>query len=159
MAADVFLKLGDIKGESQDKTHKDEIEILSWSWGASNPTNIAYGSGGGTGKVSFSDISFMHELDKSSTALYQACSKGTHIPEATLVARKAGGSQLEYLVVKLKTVFVSSVQLSQGGSDKPTESVSLSFGEMTMEYSPQKADGTLDAALTFNYSVIQNVSA
>ncbi len=159
MAADVFLKLGDIKGESQDKTHKDEIEILSWSWGASNPTNIAYGSGGGTGKVSFSDISFMHELDKSSTALYQACSAGTHIPEATLTCRKAGGGQQEYLVVKLKTVFVSSVQLSQGGNDKPTESVSLSFGEMTMEYKPQKADGTLDAGLTFNYSVIQNVSA
>jgi len=157
MAADVFLKLGDIKGESQDKTHKDEIEILSWSWGANNPTNIAYGSGGGTGKVSFSDISFMHELDKASSALYQACAKGTHIPEATLTCRKAGGEQQEYLIVKLKTVFVSGVSLSQGGSDKPTESVSLSFGEINMEYKPQKLDGTLDAGVTFQYSVIENV--
>ena len=30
---------------------------------------------------------------------------------------------------------------------------------MTMEYKPQKLDGTLDAGVTFNYSVIENVTA
>ena len=36
MAVDTFAKIGDIKGESQDAKHKDEIEVLSWSWGVSN---------------------------------------------------------------------------------------------------------------------------
>ena len=36
MAVDMFLKIGDILGESVDKTHKDEIDVLAWSWGASN---------------------------------------------------------------------------------------------------------------------------
>jgi len=31
MAVDMFIKIGDIKGESQDSTHKDEIDVLSWS--------------------------------------------------------------------------------------------------------------------------------
>ena len=31
MAVDIFLKLGDIKGESTDDKHKNEIEVLSFS--------------------------------------------------------------------------------------------------------------------------------
>ena len=35
MASDIFAKIGDIKGESLDDKHKDEIEVLSCSWGVS----------------------------------------------------------------------------------------------------------------------------
>jgi hypothetical protein len=37
-ASDIFAKLGDIKGESMDDKHKDEIEVLSYSWGVTNQT-------------------------------------------------------------------------------------------------------------------------
>ncbi len=30
MAIDMFLKLGDIKGESRDSTHRDEIDIQAF---------------------------------------------------------------------------------------------------------------------------------
>ena len=43
MASDIFAKLGDIKGESLDDKHKDEIEILSWSWGVANAVVISGG--------------------------------------------------------------------------------------------------------------------
>jgi len=33
MALDIFLKLGDVKGESADKTHRKEIDAINWSWG------------------------------------------------------------------------------------------------------------------------------
>ena len=33
MATDIFAKIGDIKGESNDSKHKEELEVLSWSWG------------------------------------------------------------------------------------------------------------------------------
>ena len=35
MAVDMFIKIGDLKGESSDKSHKDEIDVLAWSWGMS----------------------------------------------------------------------------------------------------------------------------
>ena len=47
MATDIFAKLGDIKGESLDAKHKDEIEVLSYSWGVTNAGSMGYGSGGG----------------------------------------------------------------------------------------------------------------
>ena len=47
MASDIFAKIGDIKGESLDSKHKDEIEVLSFSWGVTNTGAIATGGGGG----------------------------------------------------------------------------------------------------------------
>ncbi|RZI61235.1 MAG: type VI secretion system tube protein Hcp, partial [Zymomonas sp.] len=32
MAVDMFLKLTNIEGESRDKTHGKEIDVLAWSW-------------------------------------------------------------------------------------------------------------------------------
>lgn len=29
-AVDIFLKIDDVKGESRDDKHKDEIDVLSW---------------------------------------------------------------------------------------------------------------------------------
>ena len=53
MASDIFAKLGDIKGESSDDKHKDEIEVLSFSWGVANPGHI---HGGAPGQATFQDL-------------------------------------------------------------------------------------------------------
>ena len=67
MAADIFAKIGDIKGESFDDKHKDEIEVLSYSWGVTKPTDITAGGGGGGGaaKATFHDLSFMHTIESA----------------------------------------------------------------------------------------------
>jgi type VI secretion system secreted protein Hcp len=33
MAVDMFLKVSRATGESKDKVHTKEIDVLSWSWG------------------------------------------------------------------------------------------------------------------------------
>ena len=45
MAADYFLKIDGIKGESLDDKHKDEIDVLSFSWGVSQSGSMAFGGG------------------------------------------------------------------------------------------------------------------
>jgi type VI secretion system secreted protein Hcp len=154
MASDIFAKLGDIKGESMDAKHKDEIEVLSYSWGVNNAGSMAHGSGGGEGKASFQDISFTHHVDKASPVLMASCATGVHLKEATITCRKAGKEQYEYLVVKMNDVIVTGV--NHGGSgdgSSPTESVSLSFAKVALEYKPQKPDGSLDAGIFFKYDL------
>ena len=56
MASDVFAKIGTIQGESKDVKHKNEIEVLAWSWGVEQSGSMAHGGGGGTGKASFHDL-------------------------------------------------------------------------------------------------------
>jgi type VI secretion system secreted protein Hcp len=155
MASDIFAKLGDIKGESLDSKHKDEIEVLSYSWGVTNAGSMAHGSGGGEGKATFHDLSFVHKIDKSSPVLMKACATGEHIKEATITHRKAGKEQHEYLIVKLNDVIVTGV--THGGSgDGHSENVSLSFAKVALEYKAQKADGSLDAAVFFKYDLKGN---
>src|SRR5262249_20229592 len=131
---------------------KDEIEILSWSWGVSNPGSLSP-AGRPAGKPSISDISFMHGLDKASPLLLKACATGQHFKEASITRRKAGKGQQEFLVIKMNDVIVTSVQESDGGGDIPTESVSLAFAKVDVEYRPQKADGSLDAGIHFKYDL------
>jgi type VI secretion system secreted protein Hcp len=35
MAVDMFLKIDGIPGESTDASHRDEIDLLSYTWGES----------------------------------------------------------------------------------------------------------------------------
>jgi type VI secretion system secreted protein Hcp len=56
MAMDIFIKIGDLKGESIDDKHKDEIQVLAWSWGMSQSGTTHMGPGGGSGKASFQDL-------------------------------------------------------------------------------------------------------
>ncbi len=145
MAADIFAKIGTIKGESQDAKHKDEIEVLSWSWGVTQSGSIGAGGGGGQGKASFHDFNFTHHVDKASPVLMKACATGEHIKEATITVRKAGKGQQEYLIIKLTDVIVTSVALSVAGDDAATaESIAIQFAKVDLEYKPQKPDGSLD---------------
>jgi len=155
MAVDVFLKLGDIKGESKDAKHAGEIDVLSWSWGLSQSGSMAHGGGGGAGKAAFSDLSIMHGFDKASPNLMKACATGEHIKEATLTARKAGKGQQEYIIVKMNDILITSVQPS-GSSENPMESFSMQPAKIDIEYKPQKDDGSLDAGLHFKYDIKQN---
>ena len=143
MAVDMFIKIGDIVGESQDSAHKTEIEMLAWSWGLSNTTSIGSATAGaGSGKAHFQDLSLTKYIDSSSNALMKACVTGAHYPEATLTIRKAGGTAVEYVVLTLKMVFVTSISTGgSGGEDKLTENVTLTFGAFQFKYQPQDAKG------------------
>ncbi len=158
MAADMFLKLTDIDGESEDAIHANSINVLAWSWGASQSGTTHEGAGAGSGKASFNDISVTKYVDSSSHKLLKALSKGTHIPEAILTIRKAGSDPLEYVVLTMTKCIISSVSTGgSGGEDRLTENISINFAEFEFVYTPQKADGTGDSALPFKFNIAQNV--
>jgi type VI secretion system secreted protein Hcp len=144
MASDIFAKIGDIKGETTDDKHKDEIDVLSYSWGVTQSGTMAFGGGGGAGKAQFSDFSFTTYTSKASPSLFLACASGQHIKEATITVRKAGGQQQDYLILKMTDVLVSSYNTSgSSGADRPTESLSMAYGKIEFTYKPQNADGSL----------------
>lgn len=158
MAVDMFLKLEGIKGEAQDQTHKEEIDVLAWSWGVSQSGTFQAGGGGGAGKANFQDISFTKYVDSASSALLLYCANGAHIKTADLVVRKAGKTPLEYIKVHMEPVLVTSVSTGgSGGEDRLTENVTLNFGKVKVEYFKQKPDGTGEAAKTFLWDISKNV--
>ncbi|MES0882291.1 Hcp family type VI secretion system effector [Roseibium sp. SCP14] len=158
MAVDYFLKIEGIPGEAQDKTHKDEIDVLAWSWGASQSGTTHMGSGSGSGKAHFQDLSLTKYVDKSTPALLQHLSTGKHINKCTLFVRKAAGdSPLEYIKIEMKDIIVTSISSGGAGSeDRITENLTLNFGEYKYIYTEQKPDGSKGAAPEFAWDIAAN---
>jgi type VI secretion system secreted protein Hcp len=157
MASSIFAKIGDIKGESLDSKHKDEVEVLSWSWGVLQSGSIVSGGGAGQGKPNFNDLAFTHHIDKASPSLLTACATGQHIKEATITVRKTGKGQQEFLIIKMNDIIITSVNPSVSSDAKFTaESVALQFAKIDLEYKPQKKDGSLDAGIHFKYDIKGN---
>lgn len=158
MASDFLLEIDGIKGESKDKKHPGTIEVESFSWGCSNPASMASGSGGGAGKASFSDLSFMSGgACVASPLLMQACATGQHIKSAKLFVRKQGTDQVDYYVITLSDLLVSSFQHSAGGGGGVSESFSLNYTKIEFSYSPQDEKGALGTAVKASWNLKENV--
>jgi type VI secretion system secreted protein Hcp len=159
-AADYFLKIDGVEGESQDSKHKAEIEIQSFSFGATQTGSFAAGGGGGAGKVSMQDFHFTVPVNKASPKLMLACASGQHIKKAVLTVRKAGKEQQEYLKYTFSDILVSSYQTGGGGGDvMPVDQISLNFAKIEQEYKEQKADGTLAGSVKAGWDLKQNKEA
>lgn len=149
MAQNMFIKFEEpgITGEATDATHKNEIEIMSWSHGFSQPTSATrVSAGGGTvEKANHSDFSFTKYMDSSTDDLLKYCWSGKHIGKATVCCYRSDGNNTPtlYLKIVMEQVIVSNLSVGGGGGDIPVESVSLSYGKVTYTYVPQaETDGS-----------------
>ncbi len=160
MAVDMFLKFApEVKGESKDKTHAGEIDLLAWSWGLSNSGTAQHGGGGGSGKVSVQDVSLTKYVDLASSTLVNAVTTGKHFTSATLTVRKAGGSPLEYIVIEMDEVIITSISLGgSGGEDRLTENVSMNFAKFKYKYTEQLDTGGAGTQGTWNWDISANAS-
>ncbi len=157
MAVDMFLKFEGIEGESMDSTHAKTIDVLAWSWGLSQSGTTHMGMGAGAGKASFQDLSITKYIDRSSPTLMQHVAGGKHIEKAKLIVRKAGGDPLEYYVIDMRDIMITSVATGgSGGEDRLTENVSINFADFKVIYTPQNKDGSGAAAVNFGWGIAEN---
>jgi len=95
-----FLQIDGIQGGSTDRSHKDWIDVDSFSWGL---TLITSGSGGpSVGKASFSDLSWTQPVDISTPKWFLDVATGKHISKVTLDVQhddpKAGGQSFFQMI-------------------------------------------------------------
>jgi type VI secretion system secreted protein Hcp len=171
-AVDYFLKIDGIKGESQDKNHKDEIDVTSFSWGMAQQGTASKGGGMGAGKIAVTDMRIVKEVDAASPKLFDACFTGKHIPTAQITCRKAGGSAIEYWIVKFTDLLISSVHQrppelvgrpdTGAGESKagllPEEVITINYSAYEASYKGQQADGTASGAVTSKGNVKTNAA-
>lgn len=161
MAVDIFLKLSNgIKGESQDVTHMDEIDVLAWNWGLTQSGTTHIGAGGGGGKVNVQDISLTKYVDLASNDLIKRCTNGEHIENGELIVRKSGGAApVEYFRIKMENIMISSYSTggSKDGLDRIQESLTLNFRRFEITYTLQEESGAAGAEALVGWDIAQNV--
>lgn len=161
MAVEIFLKIDGVTGESKANGHVGEIEVFSFSLGASNPSSVAYGHGSGAGKVDISSLSIQKQVDNASAKLFQNCASGKHFPNGTLVVREAGGDKpVEYYKLEMAECFIDSISWGgSAGGGKPSESVAMSFSSLKITYFPQNEDGSQGTQQQGSWDIKKNTPA
>ena len=157
MPTDIFLKLDGITGESRDKIHGGEIDVIAWSWGMTLKMNS--GGGGPARAPEVEQLRISKFVDRASPALMTALVRATKIGTATMVARKAGGDKpLEYFKIVMKDVLLASVRSTgMGADDRFTEEVVLDFAKVTVSYQEQDDRGIgKGGAVEFEHNVKSN---
>ncbi len=155
--ADCFLKIDGIAGESSDAKHKDEIEVLSFGWGAAQSGTAAAGGGKGTGKAQFQHFSFALRTQRASPLLMLACATGQHLKSATLTVRRAGKQPFEFLTITFTDVLVASFQeAAHEGQPLLLEEVALAYGRIEVAYRPQSAAGKAAAEVKAGWDLKAN---
>jgi type VI secretion system secreted protein Hcp len=154
---EVHLNLGQIQGESNSSAHLNEIEVVSFSWGCSN-TAVASAQGGTTkgGKASVSELNVVKYTDKATPLLFSAVMSCQTFPTATIsLSKSTGGKKPEdYYIIKLQSVIVTSLQqASPSGAELGTETITLNFGNINLDYKMQTALGILVSAATGSYDL------
>src|ERR1700739_5173719 len=98
MSVNVYLVIADRPGPSTSL--KDAIDILSFSFGASQTAVIGVGSSGGearAGRANLHDISIMKVVDKTSPLLFDDCVTGNYLKKVDIIYDKPiGASQKDY---------------------------------------------------------------
>lgn len=148
MAFDGFLKIGTIKGESQDSSFagsKNWIDVLSFTYGVTQSGSASSQGGLTAGKANFQDFTFTQKVHIGSPEMFLTCSNGKVHEEAWFVARKAGETPQVFLQIKMKNVLITSVtSQGAGGPDEiPTETVSMTAEMLAVWYGQQDAKGQI----------------
>jgi len=153
MAGNVFLKLGDVKGDVKVKGHRREIELASFSWGVSATVSKG-GGGGGVGKVVSDGLAFSAASSSASPQLFALCTAGKMSKDAVITVQRPGDQPFVYVTITLSDVQVTSYHEDWADGDvTPSDHVSLAYGKVTFTYTSQTAKGAVGGTTSSSWSV------
>ncbi|MDQ6684701.1 MAG: type VI secretion system tube protein Hcp [Pseudomonadota bacterium] len=151
--SDIFLhvktkRAGKIKGESRTDKHVDDIEVMAWHWGVE--AGSAIGSGAATSRRHYKSLVVEKRIDAASTGLLSALATNDEIKEAVLTLRKAGGSALDYYKMTIANARVIGIDVAVDCAGGPTETVTMAYTKIDIQYVSQTAAGGNAATTSFN---------
>jgi len=156
MALSMYLKFSaEITGESPTEKHPGEIEVLGFTWGASNPP---VASSGAAGKVQVLAFHYTARSSRASPLLFKACAAGKHFKDAVFsLARTVGDQEQDFMTWTLQDVLVSAYQISgEQSGPLPVDEVELSFEKVEVEYQLFDANGQPGEVIKAGWDVKSN---
>jgi type VI secretion system secreted protein Hcp len=155
MAVNAYLVIADRPGPSTSK--KDAIDILSFSFGASQSAVIGAGSSGGearAGRANIGDITITKVADKTSPLLFDDCVTGNYLKKVDIIYDKPmGDNQEDYFKIHLENALITGFTVS-GSSENPTESISFAASKLKISYNPEE-DGSLKGFIDKGFDVLK----
>jgi type VI secretion system secreted protein Hcp len=154
MAVNAYLMIDGRPGPSTSK--QNAIDILSFSFGASQTAVIGVGSSGGearAGRANLADISIMKVVDKVSPLLFDDCVTGNYLKTVDIIYDKPmGDDQQDYYKIHMENALITSIQHS-GSNENPMESISFAYSKVKLSYNPEEG-GSLKGFIDKGFDVL-----
>jgi type VI secretion system secreted protein Hcp len=157
----IYLKYGDIKGQTTTDGFKDWITLASCQMGAGRGIGSAKGKGANRegSEPSISEITVTKDWDAaSSSKLFEEAVSGELSRKVEIHFTTTSGKKQEpFLIVKLENAGISGYSASSHAEGKPMESISINFAKI--EFVPKIVDeklGTKDGEkVSFNLETMK----
>ena len=135
----MFLKIQGVTGEAGDADHKNEIDVMSWSWGMQ--ASVSAATGEASGRSTVTEIDVAKKVDQASPTLMWFLMTNKVVKKGTiLTVRKAGKTPLEYFRIEMENVRVTSFKVESQGTEL-VERIRLGFSKVKVSYTPQDSTG------------------
>lgn len=141
MAISLYMKIDGVSGECPNAAYKEYIELDSFHWGASQPSSMATGGGGSSGKVSFHDLTAVGKMDKAYPTVMQQMANGKHFATVEIKGAKMGTGQMEYLKITLSDVLITSADVSGANGAEIVANYSFQAAKIKWWYQAQDDKG------------------
>ena len=152
-ASTYFLKIDGIDGESNDRTHRDWIDVDSFYWGITRNATVGSGSGGA---AIGSPLSWTQQLDSSVPKLFSGVATGKRYRDATLEVQSEGSTPNVFFRMEFDNLVLTALKLS--GTDDVSVAGAFVYSSLTMTYWDY-VDGRLRGTTTGTWDFSDGASA
>jgi type VI protein secretion system component Hcp len=148
-----FAKVSSVSGPSADASHSGWFNVDALGYSITSPST---GGGAGTGGPAAWAFQTTLEVGAEAPVFYEAGVEGSDFAEVTVDCLVQGLVEDEILLTDV-TVTSTATPTSTASSDGPFAlTLGLSFGAITISYTPQNPDGTAGATVSTSYDVATN---
>lgn len=139
-----FLALDGVTGQSDDRTHRDEIEVDSFTWGVTGAAPAGHGAGAGTGRSRPDPVTLVAPSSAASPLLFRSATTNVSYRRAVLTVRRRGGRDGGRTIARYELRDVRVTAFRQRGDGAVLEDeFSLSYRWVTHAQLVQNPDGSL----------------
>lgn len=157
----IFMNYEGIEGESADQNHKGWMDVESVQWGVTRRITSATSTQNDreSSNAEISDLVVTRRMDSATPRLFtEACCGNGKDVIIHLTKTGAGTGADVYMEYTLKNALLSNYQVNAAAQDevRPTEVLTLSFGDVEVKYTPYDQDGRAEAAIAVGFDTATN---
>ncbi len=155
MQANTYLDYEGIKGEATANQYKDLITVLSMDFNVHREITAYTGTAMDreASATRLGDITITKLQDSASPDLFREATIGKG-KKATFFITKQGEEIEEIMKIELTDAMIANYSLSVQG-DRPTESITISYTELTMTASPSDDKNSVTQPKVYGYSGVK----
>jgi type VI secretion system secreted protein Hcp len=157
----IFVNYEGIKGEASDPAHKQWMDVESISWGVGRQITSATSTQGDreSANAVISDLQITRRMDSATPKIFIESCCGTGKDVVIHLTKTGTGSGADvYMQYTLKNALISNytVDAQNQSTDRPSETITVSFVDVEVKYTPYDEDGNAEAAIAVGYDTATN---